>query len=118
SRLVYRQTTYLTPKLTLRGGVGLARFGPGELAGIPSQEQPITTAGIRPLGFASLSYRATNKSSVDLTAARAAITYTPTAVRLGVMESRLSAGWDYRFNKKTTLRLEPFATDDSTVSYE
>ena len=54
---------------------------------------------------------------MDLTAARAAITYTPTAVRLGVMEDRLSAGLDYRFNSKTDLRLEPFVTDDFTVSY-
>ena len=57
------------------------------------------------------------KLTVDLTAARAAITYTPTAVRLGVMEDRLSAGLDYRFNSNTDLRLEPFVTDDFTIPY-
>ncbi len=101
----------------MRGGVGLARFGPGELPGIPTQELPITSAGIRPLGFVGLSYALRKKLTVDLTAARAAITYTPTAVRLGVMEDRLSAGLDYRFNSNTDLRLEPFVTDDFTISY-
>ena len=56
SQIFYRQTTYLTPQLTVRGGVGLARFGPGALTGIPTQEQPITSAGTRPLGFVSFSY--------------------------------------------------------------
>ena len=83
----------------------------------PPKKQPITTAGTRPLGFVSFSYALDKKLTVDLTAARAAITYTPTAVRLGVMEDRLSAGLDYRFNSKTDLRLEPFVTDDSTISY-
>src|SRR5208337_3064203 len=45
------------------------------------------------------------------------VTYTPTAVRLGVMEDRLSAGLDYRFNASTDLRFEPFLTDASTVPY-
>lgn len=117
SQLLYRQTTFVTPQLTVRGGVGLARFGPGEIAGIPTQEEPITTAGSRPLGFVNLSYASSKKLSVDLTAARSAVTYTPTAVRLGVMEDRLSAGLDYHFDSKTDLRLEPFATDDFTISY-
>jgi hypothetical protein len=117
SELVYQQTTYVTPRLTVGGGAGLARFGPGELTGIPTQEQPITAAGTRPLGFASLSYKLRNKLTVDLAAGRSAITYTPTSVRLGVMEDRVSIGWDYRFNAKTDLRLEPFLHDDSTVSY-
>jgi len=117
ARLVYRQTTYLTPKLTLRGGVGLARFGPGGVAGIPTQEQPITSAGMRPLGFAGMSYALKKKLTVDFAAARSALTYTPAAVRLGVMENRLSAVLDYRFNAITDLRVEPFVTDASTVAY-
>ena len=54
---------------------------------------------------------------MDFTAGRSAITYTPTAVRLGVMEDRLSIGLDYHFNASTELRLEPFAADDFTISY-
>jgi tetratricopeptide (TPR) repeat protein len=117
SQLFYRQTTYVTPELTLRGGVGLTRFGPGGLAGIPTQEQPITSAGTRPQGFVGFSYALGKKLTLDLTAARAALTYTPTAVRLGVMDDRISGGLDYRFNSKTDLHLEPFLTDDSTISY-
>jgi tetratricopeptide (TPR) repeat protein len=118
SQAVYRQTTYITPLLTLRGGVGLARFGPGMLTSIPTQDLPITSAGMRPLGFVGTSYAMPKrKLTVDLTAARSAITYTPTAVRLGVMEDRLSLGLDYHFNASTELRLEPFAADDFTISY-
>jgi len=118
SQAVYRQTTYITPQLTLRGGVGLARFGPGVLTSIPTQDLPITSAGMRPLGFVGTSYAMPKrKLTVDLTAARSAITYTPTAVRLGVMEDRLSLGLDYHFNASTGLRLEPFAADDFTISY-
>jgi len=117
SQFLYHQTTYLTPQLTVRGGVGLARFGPGALIGIPTQEEPITPAGTRPLGFINFSYAMKRKLTVDLTAARAAITYTPAAVRLGVMEDRLSAGLGYRFNSNTDLRLEPFVNDDFTIPY-
>ena len=117
SQFFYHQTTYVTPQLTVRGGAGLVRFGPGALTGIPAQQQPIVSAGIRPLGLINASYAIEKKLTVELTAARAAITYTPTAVRLGVMEDRVSAGLDYRFNPNTDFRLEPFATDDFTISY-
>jgi tetratricopeptide (TPR) repeat protein len=117
SQIFYRQTTYVTPHLTVRSGVGLVRFGPGGLAGIPTQQQPITSAGTRPLGFGDLSYALSKKFIVDFAVARNAITYTPVATRLGVMEDRLSMGLDYRFDAKTDLRLEPFANEDSTASY-
>ena len=57
------------------------------------------------------------KLTVDIAIARAAITYTPVAVRLGVMEDRLSLGLDYQFNAKTDIRIEPFVTDDFSISY-
>jgi tetratricopeptide (TPR) repeat protein len=117
SQIFYHQTTYVTPYLTLRSGVGLVRFGPGELAGIPTQQQPITSAGTRPLGFGSISYVLSKKLTVDFGTARNAITYTPVAARLGVMEDRLSLGLDYRFNAKTDLRVEPFENEDSTAPY-
>jgi tetratricopeptide (TPR) repeat protein len=116
-QVLYRQTTYLTPHITVRGGVGLARFGPGDLVGVPTQTQPITSAGARPLGFVGFNYAAGRKLTVDFTDARTAITYTPTAVRLGVMEDRISAALDYRFDSKTELRFEPFVTDDATISF-
>jgi hypothetical protein len=117
AEFLWRQNTYVTPQLTVRSGWGLTHFGPGDLVGIPTQGQPIVSAGMRPLGFIGLSYAGEKKFTVDLTAGRSPITYTPTAVRLGVMEDRLSAGLDYRFNAKTDLRLEPFATDDFSIAY-
>jgi tetratricopeptide (TPR) repeat protein len=117
SQILYRQTTYLTPQLTVRGGFGLARFGPGDLIMVATQGSPITSAGTRPLAFANLSYTLGKKLTLEVTAARAAVTYTPTSVRLGVMEDRLSAGLDYRWNAKTDLRLEPFLTDAFTIRY-
>lgn len=117
AQVSYRQTTYVTPHMTVRGEVGLARFGPGELTGVPTQELPITSAGTRPMGFVGLSYALGDKLTVNFTGARLAATYTPTAVRLGVMEERISAGLDYHFDSKTALQLEPFVTDDATISY-
>jgi tetratricopeptide (TPR) repeat protein len=117
SQILYHETLYATPHLTVRGGVGLARFGPAQLAGIPTQVQPITAAGTRPLGSLGLDYAMSKRLSVEFAAGRTAVTYTPTAARLGVMENRLSLGMAYRFNSKTNIRLESFVTDDSTISY-
>jgi tetratricopeptide (TPR) repeat protein len=118
SQILYRQTTYVTSQITVRGGFGLTRYGPGELAAIPTQRSPITSAGTRPFAFGSISYAPDTNSTVELTLARAAVTCTPTSVRLGVMEDRLSAGVAYRFDAKTDLRLEPFLTDDFSISYD
>jgi hypothetical protein len=56
--------------------------------------------------------------TVNLTAARSALAYTPTAVRLGVMEDRVSAGLDYRPYPRTDLNLESFLADSSTIRYD
>ena len=117
SEFYYHQNTYLTPQLTLRSGWGVARFGPGDSAGIPTQSQPILAAGMRLLGFGGFTYQWRKKLTVDFSAAHTPITYTPTAVRLGVMEGRLAAGLDYHFNARTDLRLDPFVTDDFTIAY-
>jgi len=118
SEFLYRQTTYLGPQLTLRGGLGLARFGPGELAGIPTQDAPIRSARTRPVEFINLSYAARKKLRVDFTEAQSALAYTPTAVRLGVRETRTSAGLNYHFNARTELSLESFSTNLSTIPYD
>ncbi len=117
SQILYRQTFYLTPQITLRGGVGLVRFGPGDLVTVPSETQQITSAGIRPLGFASVSYAHWKRLTLDVTGVRAAITYTPTADRLGVVDERLSVGFDYRFDSKTEARFEPYADNAESLSY-
>jgi tetratricopeptide (TPR) repeat protein len=118
SEFLYRQTTYWGPQLTLRGGLGLARFGPGELAGIPTQDAPIHSAGIRPVGFINLSCAARKKLRADFTEARSALAYTPTAVRLGLEETRTTAGLNYHFDARTELSLESFSTNLSTIPYD
>ena len=118
SQILYRQTTYVTSQITVRGGFGLTRFGPSELTAIPTQEPPFTSAGTRPFGFGNISYAPDTNLTVALTLARAAVTYTPTSVRLGVMEDRLSTDLDYRFDAKTGLQMEPFLVDDFSISYD
>jgi tetratricopeptide (TPR) repeat protein len=118
AQFLYRQTTYLAPHLTLRGGAGLVRFGPGDLVGVPTQTEPIRSADTRPLGYVNLTYAPWKRASLDLTAARSAINYTPTAVRLGVMENRVSGGLNYFFNRRTELHLETFYAEASSVRYE
>ncbi len=117
SQILYRQTFYVTPQITLRGGVGMVRFGPGDLVTVPSESQQITSAGFRPLGFVNASYAHWNRLTLDVTAARAAITYTPTADRLGVVDERLSAGFSYRIDAKTDARLEPYLDNAESISY-
>ncbi len=117
SQILYRQTFYATPQITVRAGVGMVRFGPGGLVTVPSQTQQITSAGIRPLGFASISYTQSKRFTLDVTGARAAITYTPTADRLGVVDERLSVGFNYRLDSKTDARFEPYADNAESISY-
>jgi tetratricopeptide (TPR) repeat protein len=117
SEIFFRHSTFVTPQLTVRSGWGVVRFGPGDLAGIPTQEQPIVAARMRLLGFGGFTYAWRKKLTLDFTAARSAVTYTPTAVRLGVMEDRLSVGLDYRLNTRTDLHFNPFVTDDFTIPY-
>lgn len=116
SALFYRQTSYVTPALTVQGSIGMERFGSAESAWIPLEMQPITAAGVRPFGSAGLTYAFTNRLKLDFTAARIAITYTPTSVHLGVMENQLLAGAEYRFESQT-VRVEAFSGDYSTISY-
>jgi len=118
SQILYRQTTYVTPRLTLRGGTGFARFGPGELASIPSEPQPISTASKRAIGFGEASYALRKNITVNVSAARSAPDYTPTAVRLGVAEDRVAAGLQYRVRSRTELHLEGFLTDNLTIPYD
>jgi Flp pilus assembly protein TadD len=117
AEIFYHQTTYLAPYLTIRSGVGLVRFGPGDMVGIPTQSLPITSAGARPVGFGDIGYEVSRKLTVDFTVARNAITYTPVSTRLGVMEDRVSLGIDYRYDAKTEVHMEPYANEALTASY-
>jgi hypothetical protein len=116
-QVLYRQTTYLYPHLTLRYGAGLVRFGPSGSVIVPGQTQAITSAGARPLGFGDLNYAGTPKLYVDVGIGRNAITYTPVSTHLGVMEDRFSLGMDYRLNSKTDFSIESYLNKDLTAAY-
>jgi len=117
SAFLYRQTTYVLPELTLRSGWGVTRYGPGGLAAIPNQDEPISSAQTRPTAFGDLSYVYRKKLTFDFLAGRTAVTCTPTAVRLGVMENRYSAALTYQLGAKTNVHLERFVGEFSSIAY-
>lgn len=102
---LYWQSMHFGRWLTVRGGAGLTRFGPGELVPIPGQAGLIKGAAERPVGLAGVSFELTRKLSLDLDATKSAITYTPVATRLGVIEDRLEGGVNFFYNPRTELHL-------------
>jgi Flp pilus assembly protein TadD len=102
---LYRQSTRLGRWLTVRGGAGFTRFGPGELVPLPGQSGLARGAAQRPVGLAGVSFGLLKKLSLDLDATKSAITYTPVSTRLGVIEDRLQGGINFFFNPGTELHL-------------
>jgi hypothetical protein len=82
------------------------------------EQQPIPTAGTRPIGFGDVSYAWRKKLTVKMSAARSAPDYTPTAVRLGVVEDRAAVGLEYHPGAHTELRLEGFISNNTTIPYD
>lgn len=106
AEFLYRQTTRLTPRWTLRGGGGLARFGPGEFVNFPGQPEQITSATTRPLAMGGLSFAPGKNFSIDLDGSRSPVTATPTSARFGVMETRAHAALNFFFTPRTELHVE------------
>lgn len=102
---LYWQSTRFGRWLTVRGGAGLTRFGPGEPVSIPGQPDLVKGAAERPVGLAGVSFWLTRNLSLDLDATKSAITYTPLATRLGVIEDRLQSRINVFFNPRTELHL-------------
>lgn len=103
---LYRQSTRFGDRFTVRGGIGMIRFGPGSLVSIPAIPQLVHSADADVMGMAGVSYAFTKKLSLDVDVDRIPVTYTPTAVRLGFMQDRFIAGLNILFNPRTTLRLD------------
>lgn len=107
AELMYGQTTRLASWATLRGGFGIARLGPGEL---PTHNPPtdpvqaISTRGLTGVGYAGYSLFPTRAFGFDLTASRQINAATPVSVRLGAIETRLSARLHYALNQRTHVR--------------
>jgi tetratricopeptide (TPR) repeat protein len=105
SQFMYRQATRLSRALTVRGGAGLVRFGPGEPQLLPGNPEPVPTATLRPIGFVGASLSPGKDLSLDLNWTRSAITYTPLSVRLGVMAENVEGTFHYFPTSRTGLQL-------------
>lgn len=115
SQVVYRQTTPVLSNLTLRGGVGLVRFGPGGLEENPNQSQSVAVAAYRPLGLVTATYALRSNLDLDFTIAREAVPYTPLAARLGVMDTRVEGGVKYTFAPHTELQADLYTARYSSI---
>jgi cytochrome c-type biogenesis protein CcmH/NrfG len=115
---LYRQTTRLTSMLTLRGGIGIQHFGPGVPVDLPNSAGPQPGATATPVGFIGGTFAPSSHLSFDLTRTRAGITYTPLAVRLGVVSSRTEGGVNITFDPRTDLHVTYFREHLTTQPYE
>jgi tetratricopeptide (TPR) repeat protein len=102
---LYRQSTRFGHWLTIRGGAGFTRFGPGEMVPIPGQNSLVKGAAERPVGLAGVSIGLIHGLTLDLDATKSAITYTPVSTRLGVIRDRLRGRLNFFFNPRTSLHL-------------
>lgn len=103
---LYRQSTRFTDKWTVRAGVGMIRFGPGTLVSMPALPNLVHSADADVMGMAGVSYAFNKKISLDIDVDRIPVTYTPTSVRLGIMQDRFIAGLNIFFDPRTSLRLD------------
>lgn len=118
AEFLYGQTTQVSRSLTLRGGIGLARMGPGELFGLTGESQPLETLGITPVGYFGYSFSPNRKLRLSLTVSRTAIAYTPTSVRFGARQTRIEAGVRYAFNSRTSLSAILYHDRDFSALYD
>ena len=105
---LYRQNTRVSNLFTLRAGAGLVRFGPGKLVQLPGEAELLPSAEFSPQGLAGFTLGLTKKISLDVDVSHSPITYTPTSVRFGVMQSRFDGGLNFLFSPRTELHLDYF----------
>jgi hypothetical protein len=114
---LYQQTTHVFSKLALRGGIGFQHFGPGVPVNLPNGAGPQPSATSAVVGFGGGTFALTRHVSFDFTWNRSGITYTPLAVRLGVISSRTEEGLGVAFDPRTTLHLTYFQERLTTEPY-
>ncbi|MGH9327214.1 MAG: tetratricopeptide repeat protein [Terriglobia bacterium] len=104
---LYGQTTEITKFMTLRGGAGLTRLGPGAIFPVNVGGEPgaAKALAVAPIGFAGFSFFPEPNLSLDFTVSRMSVPYTPTSVRFGVMETSIEAAANYSFNPRMNLRI-------------
>jgi len=118
AEFLYRQTTQLSSRLSFRSGAGVVKFGPGQRVAIPGQTDAIISAETSLLAQGGFSFATTKKTSMDLDFSRSAVTFTPTAVRLGVMESRLQAALNLFISPRTELHMIVFYSEYSSERFQ
>ncbi len=116
--VLYGQATRLSRRVTVRGGFGVARMGPGEIFEVAQPPVAVRSVGMTPVGYIGASLLLTSKLVADLTASRSAITYTPTTARFGARMTRLEAGARYDFDSRTQLGLTFFHERDVSSVYD
>jgi tetratricopeptide (TPR) repeat protein len=118
AELLYRQTTQFSSRLSFRSGAGLVKFGPGQRVTVPGQPDAIVSAGSSLLAQGGFSYATTKKTSIDLDFSRSPVTFTPTAVRLGVMERRLQSALNLFLAPRTELHMIAFYSEYSSERFQ
>jgi len=145
SAFMYRQSTRAAPWLTVRGGLGLTRLGPGapldlvsvhtlnldgtqttalerldwQAPQIPVNAPSPLPAGARtsPVAYAGFSLFQEQRVSLDFSLSRSALTYTPATIKLGVVETREECGLNWRPVAGTDLHLAYFNSNLGTQPY-
>jgi tetratricopeptide (TPR) repeat protein len=111
SEFEYRQSTDLAPFLTLRGGIGIERFGPGNGVIIPNITFPTRPATFVPItefagvGYGGFTLRPTSRLSLDLDISRDGVAYTPLTVRFGVIQVRKQVGLNYQADHRDQVHI-------------
>jgi tetratricopeptide (TPR) repeat protein/opacity protein-like surface antigen len=129
---VSRHAWHASSHLTIRGGVGIARFGPqgiqrsanleGDLANLLDRFGPSVTSGLgikgtvipgyefRPIGLAGATIAPSRKFSIDLDWTHGPAVYypTPRAMKLHLTQTRFSGGLNFLFTPRTELHFDYF----------
>jgi tetratricopeptide (TPR) repeat protein len=115
--LLSQNTWRASERFTMRGGAGLVRFGPGKLENFIGQAVQSPSATSSPLAYLGTTIAALKKFSLDINVAREAVTDSPPAIRLGVMQSRIDGGLNFFFTSRSELHLAAFYGRYSSVPY-
>ena len=116
-QFLYRQSSHLTSRLDLRVGSGWIKFGPGILVQIPGQTEKINSAVSSALAQAGLGFTPSKKLNFHLDVDRSAVPYTPTSVRLGVMENRAQGAVNILITHRTEIHADYFFASFDTERY-
>jgi tetratricopeptide (TPR) repeat protein len=115
AEFLYGQSTQVLSNLTVRGGFGVVRMGPGEFF---ATSGPVTSLAISPVGYMGATLLLNPKLSFDFTASQTPITYTPTSTRFGARQKRIDAALNYKLDPRTRLRIKFFRDRDLSSLYD